>query len=86
VSGESETAWLIERTEGGRAVWWTGSYWTTDSREAIRFARRIDAERAIPGWLGGTWRSLARATEHVWSAGPPAHEDDCRCETCKVHA
>jgi hypothetical protein len=82
-----EIGWLIEMSIGGCAHWWIGACgWTTDSAEAIRLARREDAEKLIavmwPGQLAR--RAGVIATEHAWI--PPAHEDTCRCETCKVHA
>ena len=60
----------------GRPAWWTGvnetiagkhnSSWTQDPNEAIRFARKIDAEKYILGLgysLDNTW---IKATEHGW--------------------
>jgi len=68
-----ETGWLIERQVGGRGVWWRGTRdcgrdWTTDSCEAVRFARREDASRVL-GLLTTTPNSewcTAIATEHMW--------------------
>jgi len=42
-----ETGWLIEKDN---IEWWTGSGWTQDSYEAVRFARKEDAERVIFGF------------------------------------
>jgi hypothetical protein len=60
-----ETGWLIELR--GRVPTWfrlTGEepHWTSDSHEALRFARKQDAEAYIAdvGW------TEAFATEHVW--------------------
>jgi hypothetical protein len=52
-AGRSEVGWLIElRDENGSPSWMTlkpaealwGLVWTKDSSEALRFARRVDAE------------------------------------------
>jgi hypothetical protein len=62
---ESEVGWLIERK--GEALWWTGSGFSADSLQAIRFARQVDAERMM--------KHLRRAgdlvaTEHEWIPRP----------------
>ena len=59
-----ETGWLIERQVAGRAHWWTGSYWSTESLDAIRYARQIDGTKTIaasPYFFVG-----ADVTEHQW--------------------
>jgi len=68
-----ETGWLIERSQEDRGssppCWLTvsssrNSVWTEDSSEALRFARKQDAEALIAHYaptLGG-----AIATEHTW--------------------
>jgi hypothetical protein len=72
----NETAWLIEIQIGGRAVWWRaiancGRTWTTDANEAVRFARKGDAERVIRGLRGDDpVMAGAIATEHMWCAAP----------------
>ena len=71
---QSETGWLIE-LRGQRPSWWAlipdgedGHSWTTDSLQALRFARRVDAEAYIEetGW------TEAFASEHQWSDPPPS--------------
>lgn len=66
---KTETGWLVE-FKGRSPQWWAlagskgeGGYMTTDSTEALRFARREDAEAYIEdaGW------TEAVATEHGWS-------------------
>lgn len=67
----AETAWLIEQDSPARgSVWFsaTGPKWrfVSDANEALRFARKIDAETFIT-WLGGNpLLSNPRATEHRW--------------------
>lgn len=67
----TEVGWLLERQVAGRAVWWRGVRcgrdWTADASEAVRFARREDAERASLG-IGPSWAD-AIATEHMWTSG-----------------
>lgn len=61
------TAWLIESTFAStRPQWWNGTPegqfipFTSDANEAVRFARRIDAERVA------TFMHMVRVNEHVW--------------------
>lgn len=68
----TETGWLIENTIGGRGVWWRarnecGRTWTTDACDAIRFARKEDAERVIGALQkSDPFMSGAFATDHMW--------------------
>lgn len=58
-----ENGWLIEQ-RGNVPCWWDGEgEWTTDSRKALRFARKQDAETYIDevGW------TEAFASEHIWT-------------------
>lgn len=66
----SETGWLIEQVIGGRAVWWRaraecGRLWTVDANEAVRFSRKLDAERVIMARVD-PFMSGAFATDHMW--------------------
>lgn len=67
----TETAWLIEQDSPARGpVWFSavGPEWrfVNDANEALRFARKTDAETFIK-WLGGNpLLSNPRATEHQW--------------------
>ena len=78
LEGPSETAWLIEMPS---ARWGTGFYWcsrrpivgnhwgTID--EAIRFARKVDAERVIESLIADDRKHrreiVYEACEHEWS-------------------
>lgn len=64
----SEKAWLIELSFDGKAMWWYGSDFIADTKEAVRFFRKEDAEQVI------LERSLfdAVATEHIWINDMPA--------------
>lgn len=54
-----EVGWLIEAPN---LMWWTGDGWTFDSLQAVRFARRQDAEKMIKvQGLDGRF-----AVEHEW--------------------
>ena len=62
----TESGWLIEFT-GGAPSWWDGRGPDTgmfDANEAVRFARREDAERVLY-WI--VTRRPAIVTEHLWS-------------------
>lgn len=67
-----DVAWLVERES--RPRWWTGRIngtgyreWTDESLEAIRFARREDAEAMIRH-LSIEYGS--KATHHAWTDAP----------------
>ena len=49
-----QTGWLIEEVKSGYWLSITGGsvYWTSDAFDAIRFARREDAERTAISLLG----------------------------------
>lgn len=78
-----ESGWLIERqNSSGSPVWFVGGAeigthsWTAESGEAIRFSRRIDAERALALLLIPT--HTIYVSEHVWisrAPEPPAAVD-----------
>ncbi|MGL4445714.1 MAG: hypothetical protein ACRCU1_18970 [Alsobacter sp.] len=58
-----ESGWLIEIPgDHQRPLWWTGGGWTADADSAVRYARKVDAERVIlhSGHEG------AEAVEHQW--------------------
>jgi len=57
-----ERDWLIERSG---PLWWAGSGWTAASADAVRFARRRDAEAVV---LALAWCPAVYVTEHVWCA------------------
>lgn len=66
-----ETGWLIERAGDERPDFWTPAGWTFHAAEALRFARKADAEAMIEA---ADLRSQARrsedvfASEHQWSS------------------
>lgn len=69
----NEFAWLIEfpHIDGAPTYWGktiTGLGVTSEHLDAIRFARKEDAEAIISDkvHLGGVWHE-AKATEHGWS-------------------
>jgi hypothetical protein len=63
-----EYGWLVERTDSGSPLFWTGDSFSADSLNAIRFARERDALTAIRVLL--PWdreiRANCLATEHSW--------------------
>lgn len=68
----------------GQPHWYDGIDWTTDHAKALRFARKVDAERAIQicDWEGN-WCGI-KATEHMWCASssettPPTAATNCSC-------
>ena len=69
---ERAFAWLIET---GDHMYWTGrradmTSFTSDHMDAVRFARKEDADRLI-GWLLNEFHVFLVAREHGWlGAGP----------------
>lgn len=66
---QGECGWLIET---GDHKYWDGRYadqdgFTGDANEAVRFARRIDADRVIY-WLLSKYSVFLCAREHKWLA------------------
>lgn len=70
-----ETGWLIERGNAQHQdppLWWAGSRsmteWTTDSNQAIRFARAEDAKLVgdMIGMRLGTYQTMWTVVEHQW--------------------
>jgi hypothetical protein len=69
---DEEKAWLIESRfkNANGPLWWQGtlrapSGWTNDSLEAVRFARKQDAEAAMYGLEGQDPRMMF-VSEHIW--------------------
>lgn len=80
-----ETGWLIEISIDGRPAWWAGDdindpgvdAWVWDSLEAVRFARKEDADRVICGLLVESLEAPEmQATEHIWDAPAERKEAD----------
>lgn len=75
----NQFAWLIERSSVGGALWYLTVHkdlfdWTHDSTQAIRFARRQDAEM-VARVIGD---EVSRVAEHGWYLPPvqPIHETE----------
>lgn len=66
LANPGETAWLIESKMQGNSMWWNGvplgrgQSFTTDPNSAIRFARKVDAERVSRNL------HMTFVSEHVW--------------------
>ena len=62
----TETGWVIEHDSPFGLLYWSAFKWTTDNLEAVRFARREDAQkiahiyRLTPG---------VRVADHMWYCG-----------------
>ena len=62
-----EIGWLIEHQHDGRAYWWTGLGWTTESLDAVRFAREQDADTIIATRrFAELLDATILVTEHMW--------------------
>ena len=68
----AETAWVVERGDPGcfGPIYYTGyipismAGWSEDNADAIRFARKVDAQRMAVR-LSEHWPGC-RACEHMW--------------------
>ena len=61
----TEFAWVIERYEGDTLMYWDGrraDSWSREHGDAIRFARKQDADAVLHRLAGG----IGRAVEHGW--------------------
>lgn len=61
-------AWLIEDKYTPHVRWWAGYGYSSDANEAIRFARKEDANRVILTVLAHETFTL-HAVEHGWHDG-----------------
>ena len=78
---ERQTAWLVERGQSMQqvpTVWYAENEWTTDAREARRFATREDCEAFIDSRSGFAIPShgdrFGVAVEHVFIGAPTEPE------------
>jgi hypothetical protein len=58
--------WMIEDRNAPRGRWWSGFGYSYEPNEAIRFARKEDADKVILTVLADEPYSLI-ATEHIWN-------------------
>ena len=60
-----EIGWVIEEGEPNRPtpLYWAGSGWSYINTDAVRFARRVDAER-----VAATLNEKTHVAEHMWMA------------------
>ena len=64
---EFESGWVIEHfsSPGYAPNYWAGNGWSTNNLEAVRFCRRIDAERTTKGF-DDEFAMQHRIAEHGW--------------------
>lgn len=67
-----ETGWLIETGDGGQLLFRMATRWTSDHAEALRFARREDAQAFADAFLSDHRSGIAapqytRIAEHAWN-------------------
>lgn len=67
-AGATHYAWLIEAGDGNRSapVYWDGGDWSADHLRAVRFSRKIDAERSMINLPDGMRQRHVAAVEHGW--------------------
>ena len=64
-----ESGWVIElgRSQTCEPEYWAGNGWTKDNLRAIRFARKVDAERVANGFDDDPVPEIPyRIAEHGW--------------------
>ncbi len=75
---DRQVAWVIET---GAGTYWAGREhddFTEDHNDAVRFARRDDAERVRCWLIQSRNKSLSlacRASEHVWIGSEDKHHE-----------
>ena len=68
----NESGWLVEWARPNKtALWWDSEQcpdgWTTDSNKAIRFSRKVDAEKAMRlVFKDSKILNALSATDHEW--------------------
>lgn len=67
----TEFAWVIEHRASAPSapIYWAGNRWSPDHLEAIRFVRKVDAERTVKGWDDDDplpHEGAHRICEHGW--------------------
>lgn len=66
-TGSTDYAWLIEAL-GNRAapIYWDGADWSADHLRAVRFRRKVDAERVMINLVEAHRQPHMAAVEHGW--------------------
>jgi hypothetical protein len=84
MSERTSFAWVIERDIHSQLHYWAGRNgddWRSDHSEALRFARRADAELMLTYHCAG----VGRVVEHGWASSPsPAVRDDLLAALAKI--
>lgn len=67
-AGVMNYAWLIE-AGGNRSapIYWDGGDWSADHLRAVRFRRKVDAERVMINIADAQRQSQMAAVEHGWT-------------------
>ena len=75
-------AWVIEAPTATVPLYWDGGDWSSNHHRAIRYARQVDAERAMINLTDGDGRvDGMKAAEHGWvdgrlvAADQPSHQE-----------
>jgi len=72
-------AWVIEY--GSAPFYWTGNGFSAAHGDAVRFAREVDARRALNALKTDEVRAACRVLEHGWAVEPTPQR---RCEACNL--
>lgn len=65
-----EFAYVIEAGATHSPLYWDGGDWSSNNLRAVRFARKIDAERVMVNLPSEYRRPEMSATEHGWHDAP----------------
>lgn len=65
----AEYGWVIEtanHTSDGPLLYWDGNFWTSNNQRAVRFCRKVDADRIMMTLEPAAQTPLMRTAEHGW--------------------
>jgi hypothetical protein len=65
-----EYAWVIEVAHVATPLYWDGADWSGNHMRAVRFSRKVDADRIMVNIPSDMRRADMRTAEHGWGGTP----------------
>jgi acyl-CoA reductase-like NAD-dependent aldehyde dehydrogenase len=63
----TDYAWVVEAAHATTPLYWDGGDWSGNHMRAVRFARKVDADRIMVNIPADMRRDDMRSAEHGWS-------------------